>query len=152
MRGWPPDVPEPMRELATANSPRKPRRSLALSQLVNAVRRSTPMFTLLGLALVPICVEVPEPSWSRYWWTSKAKLFPGSTMSSMAAALERPSASALFQVQAPVQRLPGTRMRLLAPALRMAAMAALAEPTHWSVLTLAGSFMRLNRTRGLDLY
>src|SRR4051812_37237504 len=120
--------PVPMMELATANSPRKPRRWVVLSQLVNPGRRCTPM---LG-SLLKMVEEVPEPSLSRYWWTSKAKLLAESTMLSMAVALGVPYQVA-DQVHAPVQPLPGTRMRLLAPAARMAAMAELLAETHCSV-------------------
>src|SRR6476646_4242894 len=140
------EAPLPMVELATANSPRKPRRWFCLSQLVKAVRRCTPMFG----SLLKMVEEVPEPSLSRYWWTSKAKFCAGSTMLSMAVELGVPYQVA-DQVQAPVQPLPGTRIRLLAPAARMAEMAALLAETHCSVGMVLGSFIRLKTTLGLDL-
>src|SRR3954462_4217157 len=102
------------------------------------------------VSLLRMVAEVPEPSLSRYWWTSKAKLFAGSTMLSMAVALRVPY-QVSNQVQAPVQALPGTRMRLLAPADRMAEMAVLAEATHCSVGSVLGSFIRLKITWGLFL-
>jgi cytochrome d ubiquinol oxidase subunit II len=76
-------APVPIFELATANSPRKPLRLLACSQLVKLVSRWTPMFGLLGLPLVPIWSEVPDELSSRYWCTSNAKLSIGSTILSM---------------------------------------------------------------------
>jgi len=51
-------------------------------------------------------------------------------MFSIASAFDSPKVSDWFQVHAPDQRLPGTRIRLPAPAARMAAIAALAAPTH----------------------
>src|SRR5436190_24098712 len=104
---------------------------------------------MVGSLLVMVEV-VPEPSSSRYWWTSKAKLLAESTMLSMAVALRVPY-QVSNQVHAPVQALPGTRMRLFAPADRMAEMAVLAEATHCSVGSVLGSFMRLKMTWGLFL-
>ena len=56
------------------------------------------------------------------------------------------------QLCAPVQPLPGTRIRFCAPAARIAAIAALAAATHCSVGMPCGSFMRPKITRGLSLY
>ena len=50
------------------------------------------------------------------------------------------------QLLAPVQALPGTRTKLLAPAERMAAMAALAAETHCSVGIELGSFIKPKMT------
>src|ERR1043165_1357471 len=77
-------MPAPMVELATANSPRKPRRALFLHHCVKLASRSAPMVALTMVALVP------EESLSRYWWTSKAKLFPESVMVSMTVAFGVP--------------------------------------------------------------
>lgn len=53
-------------------SPRNPLKLLALSQAVAAAKRSAPMVEETQVA------EVPEPSESRYWCISKAKLLLGS--------------------------------------------------------------------------
>src|ERR1043165_1559001 len=110
-------VPLPMVEFATANSPKKPRRLFVRSQFVKFIRRSRPTVAL------PMELEVPEPSLSKYWWTSKAKLLAESVIESVAEALGVPYQLS-DQVQAPVHALPGTRIRLVAPVARMALMAA----------------------------
>src|SRR5262245_51803663 len=56
------------------------------------------------------------------------------------------------QLCAPVQALPGTRMKFVAPALRMAVMAALAASRHCSVSIELGSFIRLKITWSFVLY
>src|SRR5436190_22049168 len=104
---------------------------------------------MVGSLLVMVEV-VPEPSSSRYWWTSKAKLLAGSTILSMAVALRVPY-QVWNQVHAPVQALPGTNTRLFAAAERIAEMAALLAETHCSVGIVLGSFIRLKMTCELDL-
>src|SRR5215831_8129791 len=56
-----------------------------------------------------------------------------------------------LQTTAAVQALPGTKIRFVAPALRMALIAAFAAPIHCSVGMSCGSFMSPNSTFGLPL-
>ncbi len=112
--------------LPTANSPRKPRLPWVRSHWVNTPSWAAPAVALAQLLLVP--EELP----SKYWCASKATLLPGSVMASSAVLLGVPY-QFCAQLCAPLQALPGTRMRFVAPVARMAAMAALAALTHCSV-------------------
>src|ERR1700733_9676927 len=125
------------------NSPRKPLFPLARSQLVKPESPCDPIVALTHAGLLP-------PALSRYWCTSKAKLLPGSWMVSMTVESGVPYQFA-DQDAAPSHPLPGTRIRLVAPALRTAAIAALAALAHCSVGMSCGSFIRPNITCALPL-
>src|SRR3954447_20142208 len=56
------------------------------------------------------------------------------------------------QLCAPVQALPGTRIKFVDPAARIALMATCAESRHCSVGIVFGSFIRSKITRLFDLY
>src|SRR5262249_62186426 len=92
---------------------------------------------------------VPLLSESRYWWTSNAKFCAGSrTPGPITVALLE---SDEVQLQPPSQSVPGTRISCIAPALRMAAIAALAETSQSAALCTCGSFISPKITSGLEL-
>ncbi len=129
----------PISVAGAANSPRKARFRWARHHSVKARSRSLPM---VGLTT---CACEPEPSLSRYWWTSNTVLFFGSCTFSIHTPFAPPYHSC-SQVHAPVHPLPGTRIRFPAPVFRMAAMAAFAAFSHCSVGMSCGSFTNPNQT------
>src|SRR5262249_44123114 len=137
--------PLPIESPATANSPSNARYPCDRHHCVNPARRCEPI-------VEPATAElVPDESASRYWCTSKAKCWPGSTMFGIATAFGVPYQLS-DQLCAPAQALPGTRIRFCAPAARTAAIAALAAATHCSVGRSCGSFISPKITRGSFLY